>query len=226
MCSITLLWTTDLQGKRSFIDFLSAKQNICIYNPEMLALDLQQGDVCIDMFCSSQQFNAVQTAVRIKNYIDKDKKVNVYSLPFINDYANIDLISLTNLGEDVRVLKQMKDIPDFNQYPSCFEFFETYILPIIKDLIWLDHHGIHAEKERKTNYNILIVSHSNFIKNNFQVDLESGQVIRQMYQYRDITDKKPFVWERQYIRYFKTKKRTFVRDISKISKMPFLHTDH
>lgn len=219
MCSITLLWSTDLQGKRSFIDFLLSKPNIC-YKPSLLAVDLEQGDISIDMFCSSQEFNAVQTALNIKHCIDKDKKSLVYSLPFINDYVNIDLLSLTNLGEEVRVLKQMKNIPDFYQYPSCFEFFETYILPIIKDLIWLDHHSIQAEKERKTNYNILIVSHSNFIKKNFQVDLEPGQVIRQTYQYKDILDKKPCVWERQYITYFKKKKRTFVQEVS---KMPFLY---
>lgn len=222
MCSITLLWTTDLQEKQTFIDFLLSKQNIC-YKPSLLAVDLEQGDISIDMFCSSQQFNAVQTAVNIKNCISKDKKSPVYSLPFINDYVNIDLLSLTNLGEEVRVLKQMKDIPDFYQYPSCLEFFEKYILPIIKDLIWLDHHSIQAEKDRKANYNILIVSHSNFIKNNFHFDLDPGQVLRQTYQYRDIADKKPCVWERQYIPYFKTKKRTFVQEVS---KMPFLYGSH
>lgn len=224
MCSITLLWSTDLQEKRSFIDFLLARQNTHIYNPSMLALDLEQGDVFIDMFCSSQQFNALQTAVNVKkcNEIGK-RKTLVYALPFINDYVNIDLMSLTNLGEEVRVLKQLEDIPDFYQYPSCFEFFETYILPIIKNLIWLDHHSIQAEKERKTNYNILIVSHSNFIKRNFQVDLEPGQVLRQTYHYKDISDKKPYAWERQYIPYFKTKKKTFVHDVSKI---PFLSRNH
>ena len=224
MCSITLLWTTDLHEKRSFIDFLLSGQNIICYNPSLLALDLEQSDIDIDMFCSSQQFNAVQTAVIIKNCISKDKKSLVYSLPFINDYANIDLMALTNLGGEVRVLKQMKDIPDFYRHPSKIEFFETYILPIIKDLIWLDHHSIQSERERKLNYNILIVSHFNFIKDNFHIDLEPGQVLRQTYQYRDISDKKPCDWERQYIPYFKTKKRTIVHDIS---KLPFLYgTDH
>ena len=216
MCSITLLWSTDLQETPSFTDFLFSRKNIA-YKPSLLALELDQSGIVIDMFCSSQQFSAVQTAVDIKHRLNQSSRV--YSLPFINEYVNIDLMSLTNLGEDVRVLKQMEDIPDFCRYPSNLELFEKHILPIIKNLIWLDHYSIQSEKERKTNYNILIVSHTSFIKDNFNFELKPGQVLRQTYQYKNITDKKPCEFERQYIPYFKTKKRTILHDVS---KLPFL----
>jgi hypothetical protein len=216
MCSITLLWSTDLEEKPSFADFLFSRKNMC-YKPSFLAHELDQSDIAIDVFCSSQQFNAVKTALDIKRCLNNTSLV--YSLPFINEYANIDLLSLTNLGEEIRVLKQIEDVPDFYKYPSNLELFEKHVLPLIKNLIWLDHYSIQSEKERKMNYNVLIVSHTNFIKDNFNFELKPGQVLRQTYQYKNITDKKPCLFERQYIPYFKTKKRTIVNNISKI---PFL----
>lgn len=228
MCSINLLWSTDLCQDFNFLDFLFNNKPKPIYSYKLSAFvnDIIQSDIEIDAVCSSQEQNAVLTSLAIQHRLDKLRSSNlsnIYSLPFINDLpvSDIELMKLTNI-ENVNILRQIPDIPLYSSTPSDFESFEKHILPIVKDLAWAKTHTYknYNKIDSIRDYNVLIISHSNFIKNTFNVELQPCQVVCKKYKYTNISDKNYTEVTDHSTQYFKTKTRTIIHAIS---KRPFLY---
>jgi hypothetical protein len=94
----------------------------------------------------------------------------------------------------MKFLKESTTLPYFSKNYSTFNYFEAYIIPIIKKLIWAKHNLYkHYSSNSSTpfEYNVLIVSHPYFIEDTFGVSIKKGETMTQTYTYQTYQNDTP-----------------------------------
>uniref|UniRef100_A0A6C0KD32 Uncharacterized protein n=1 Tax=viral metagenome TaxID=1070528 RepID=A0A6C0KD32_9ZZZZ len=223
MCTITLLWSTNLRSKPTFGEFLDeflySKYRRIYYWPSSLVTDIIQSDINVDILCSSYDVESVSTSLYIRKALDKSKNITdpspIYSLPYISNERLTDVFSIIDRGENINLLRQIQNAPSYCEMPSSIEDFKTYVVPIIKDLLWVKYFNKYQNNNDERNYHVLVISSNEFIKDNFGIELTPGHFISQKYKYTSILDKDPYECEKTYIPYFKTKKYKCNENVSK-----------
>lgn len=138
-----------------------------------------------DLICSSQLYRAIQTAQTISDELGIKDKVLV--LPQICEEAWKNIKSI-NTDDNIpyRYLYNKLDLVDkldgldYSQYYPNYEYFIKYVIAYLRSYL------IYKYKEEKV-FNIVIVTHSHFLKHIFGEKLENCEYIlqRNVKSYRD-----------------------------------------
>ncbi len=194
MFIINILWTIDLMDEdKDKETMLSPKMFACT-----MANDMVRSDTNISLVCSSETATAILSASLLSKEISEQKGEKLdnnctYVLPYINcpynNYRPAHHIHLPNL----KILKQDDNYPLFYRYFSSFRMFDLYIIPIIKNLLWVKYNlgKTILKKNNNYEYNVIVVTHSTFIEKTFGIGIKKGEFIRQTYCYENFDDKKP-----------------------------------
>ena len=146
---------------------------------EKLAEFFKSEKIMFDLICSSQLYRAIQTAQTISKSLKISDKVLV--LPQICEEAWKNMKS-TNTDDNIpyRYLYNKLDELDYSQYYPNYEYFINIVI------VYLRSHLIDKYKEQRV-FNIVIVTHSHFLKNIFGEKLENCEYILQenVLSYRD-----------------------------------------
>ena len=141
-------------------------------------------NLTIDLICTSQLLRAIQTGILIRKKLQekyrlKDSKIQI--LPYINEAG----IMPDNTPEKYKSFSdQQKDehkitiMDQYNKDKTNFSLFESEIIPNIKNILL-------KKNSEKKEFNVIVVSHSNFLKNSFTGSdkLNNGQMIVKKYRF-------------------------------------------
>jgi broad specificity phosphatase PhoE len=150
-----------------------------------LAEIFKSKNIMFDLICSSQLYRAIQTAQTISDELGIKDKVLV--LPQICEEAWKNIKSI-NTDDNIpyRYLYNKLDLVDkldgldYSQYYPNYEYFIKYVIAYLRSYL------IYKYKEEKV-FNIVIVTHSHFLKHIFGEKLENCEYIlqRNVKSYRD-----------------------------------------
>jgi hypothetical protein len=184
MFILNIIWTTDLSDQETI---LSPKMMAC-----SIANELFVSGTDISLVCSSETSTASLTASLLsKEILPEDNPI--YIFPYINCPYNLYYRHASKLSiKEMKFLKESTNFPYFSKNYSCFNYFEAYIIPIIKKLLWTKH-SLYKTYSATTpfEYNVLIVSHPYFIEDTFGVSIKKGETMRQTYTYQNYQNDKP-----------------------------------
>ena len=196
MFVLNIIWTTDLFDEK---DILSPKMIGC-----SIANELFGSGIDISFICSSETSSAALTASLLSKELfilssssqSSSSLSNniqpIYVFPYINCPYTIEYHSVHKLQhKGMKFLKQCTGFPIFYKNRSNSKHFETFIIPLIKKLLWTTHNLYKNDTTDKTEYNVLIVSHPYFIEDTFGLSIKKGETIKQTYTYKIYTDEQP-----------------------------------
>ena len=179
MFILNIIWTTDLSDQATI---LSPKMMGCSIANELSGTD-------ISLICSSETSTAALTASLLSKEILEDNPI--YIFPYINCPYNLFYRHASKLSiKDMKFLKDSSDLPSFSKNYSCFNYFESYIIPIIKKLLWTKH-NLYKNYTPNTEYNVLIVSHPYFIEDTFGISIKKEETMKQTYTYQTYQNDTP-----------------------------------
>jgi hypothetical protein len=191
MFILNILWTIDLMNEDEDSK-LSPKMFSCA-----IANDMVLSGTNISLICSSETSSAVLSAASISKDIStqlSEKTDNpIYVFPYINCPYNDNYRLAHKLPiRNAKFLKQLDDYPLFYKYFSEYKHFNSFIIPVIKQLLWVKY-SLHKNynKTKHYEYNILIISHPYFIENTFNASIEKGEIMKQRFVFDNFDNNKP-----------------------------------
>lgn len=186
MFTLNIIWTTDLSDQETI---LSPKMMAC-----SIANELFVSGTNISLICSSETSTAALTASILSKEILPNIEDNpIYIFPYINCPYNLYYRHFSKLSiKDMKFLKESIALPNFSKNYSCFNYFEEYIVPMIKKLLWAKHNLYKNYSNQSIyEYNVIIVSHPYFIEDTFGVSIQKGETMKQTYTYQSYQNDKP-----------------------------------
>lgn len=193
MFILNIIWTTDLLDEETI---LSPKMMAC-----SIANEFFVSGTDISLICSSETSTAALTGLylskEIKDIFQQDNPVYVF--PYINcpynlHYKHANKLSNISNNKYMKFLRESTTLPYFSKHYSNFKYFESYIIPMIKKLLWTKHNlykNYIQHSEPCFEYNVLIVSHPYFIEDTFGMPIKKGQTIKQTYTYQTYQQDNP-----------------------------------
>lgn len=184
MFILNIIWTTDLYDQETI---LSPKMMAC-----SIANELRVSGTNISLICSSETSTAALTASLLSKEILPDDN-SIYIFPYINCPYNLYYRNASKLSiKEMKFLKESTTLPYFSKNYSTFNYFELYIIPIIKKLLWAKHNLYkHYTPTTPFEYNVLIVSHPYFIEDTFGISIKKGETMKQTYTYQTYQNDTP-----------------------------------
>lgn len=174
MLILNLLWTKD---SYNWLNPFMISSTIKINTPKT--------PIKINMICCSQSHRSIQTAILLRGYYNMTDPI--YILPYINDVGTIPELC-TNSYMKMYNLK----IVNMPKYVSTFD---NYVIPMIKNLLWYNNNiGMDLIKylyEPNYEFNVMIISHNNIIKNRYNMEIPNGQAYIQQIVYNKIANQLP-----------------------------------
>lgn len=182
--NITLIWTPDIFSNSLF-------SSLPQFHSSFLSKQLE--NETIDFICVARDDNTISTAYYIRENINSR---NVYVLPYIS--SKDDSFGL-KLEDSTWVLKYNKsdhknknddnDKNNNNKFtnPLGSTKFEEVCLPYIKNLLVV-RNGYNYNKNPKTDFTVLIVSDTDFLRQYFSYEIQQGQLYRQTFIYNEFYD--------------------------------------
>ena len=139
----------------------------------------------IDLVCSSQLLRSIETAQTLYNRLDSVSENKIMILPQICEEGNTnDNIPYRYINNIVPSYTTQLENLDYTKYYPSYEYF------LKKVLISLTNYLI-SKVGKKSEYNIIIVSHSHFLKTIFGIKLNNCQYILErnaLYNYKEIIE--------------------------------------
>jgi broad specificity phosphatase PhoE len=157
---------------------------------QQLAEFLNRKQISFDLICSSQLSRAIETSETLYNRLDNVSDDKILILPNICEKGNtLDNIPYRYILDIKPKYTEELIGLDYTDYKPDYKFFMNNILIKIKE--YLEE----KRKEKELNnyeYNIIIVSHSSFLKSIFGIKLSNCQYIleKDVFQNRENINKK------------------------------------
>ena len=190
MFTLNIIWTTDLSDQETV---LSPKMMAC-----SIANELFVSGTDISLICSSETSTAALTASLLsKEILPHIEDKPIYIFPYINCPYNLYYRHANKLSiKEMKFLKESIALPYFSKNYSCFNYFEAFIVPMIKKLLWTKHnlykhYSTDSTYSTPVEYTVLIVSHPYFIEDTFGVSIQKGEIMKQIYTYQTYQSDKP-----------------------------------
>jgi hypothetical protein len=185
MFILNIIWTTDLSDQETI---LSPKMMAC-----SIANELFVSGTNISLICSSETSTAALTASLLSKEISQKEDNPIYIFPYINCPYNLHYRHASKLSiKEMKFLKESITLPYFSKNYSTFNYFEAYIIPMIKKLLWTKH-NLYKDYSNDSmgEYNVLIVSHPYFIEDTFGISIKKGETMTQTYTYQTYQNDTP-----------------------------------
>ena len=171
MLILNLLWTKD---SYNWLNPFMISNTVEINKPNTY--------IKINMICCSQSHISIQNAILLREYYNM--KDSIYILPYINQ-----------IGEEPYLCSdsymKMYNLKIVNK-PRHYSTFDKHVIPMIKNLLWYNNNIgmelIKAKYEPTYEFNVMIISHNNVIKERYNIEIPSGQTYVQQLIYNNISN--------------------------------------
>ncbi len=144
---------------------------------KLLGEDFKKSGINIDMICTSQMFRAIQTGIIIRDTINKDIPIRI--VRHISEKG----ITPDNIPKKIKKIteekaKELNMTIDYNtDDKTTFKKFEKNVIPDILNTL--------NKKDNRSEYTIVVISHSHLLKYKFKKNLENGQMIFIQYTFHN-----------------------------------------
>ena len=145
--------------------------HVGVEQAQQLAQDLEQTGVKFDLVCSSQLLRAMETGKKLSYILNPTIQDKVLVLPHINEELSTH--------DNIPFRFMNRKYPSFtnNLLGNIVEPLSDYKSFITKVIIPLTNYLSEKIPEPRDTYNVIIVSHSTFLKSIFDIKLDNCQYI-------------------------------------------------